>query len=313
LHKLPMLALMLAATGAGAQSDVRHAHGGTAASSPAAHAAAAPSAGDHLHGAGRSWTRYPLLLPAMGGEGERASARLRTAGIDAGELVVYGGDTAQPPLRVPVQDGAATFAPQTPQAGNYHWVIARSESNDGGQRDIRVASTVWYFSNPGPAPTAMLQAPKHELEIVPEPLPREHNSYRESDKAIFLVRFKGAPAANQPVVLETEAGSRENLVADGEGRVVALLPRDFKPIAASDGMAAGGHRHGPARAKFVLAAERQDGSTHYLTALNLSYGADADRERNLGYGAAFAALGMVMALPLLRRRAAEKPAGDEHV
>ena len=41
------------------------------------------------------------------------------------------------------------------------------------------------------APTELLKEPRHELEIVPEPLPREHGSYRESEKWRFLVRFNG--------------------------------------------------------------------------------------------------------------------------
>ena len=58
-----------------------------------------------------------------------------------------------------------------------------------------MASTVWYASNPGPAPSEWLARVRSELEIVPDPLPREHAHYRESEKWRFIVRYAGQPLA----------------------------------------------------------------------------------------------------------------------
>jgi hypothetical protein len=192
----------------------------------------------------------------------------------------------------PVETDGAKIASAAPKIGNYHWVTAREENAD----EVRVASTAWYFSNPGDSPKALLKAPKHELEIVPDPLPREHGSYRESEKWRFLVRFKGQPLAEQQVQLETEFGSRSAFLTDAAGYATVLFPRDFR---AQDGKAEG---HGPRRAKFVLAAEKESDGRKYLTAFNYVYGQDADRDRSLGWGAAFGLAGMVAATPLLRRR-----------
>ncbi len=70
---------------------------------------------------------------------------------------------------------------------------------------------------------------RHELEIVPDPLPREHGRYRESEKWRFLVRFNGQPLPGQPVTLETEFGTRTSFTTDAAGFATVLFPRDFKP------------------------------------------------------------------------------------
>jgi hypothetical protein len=246
----------------------------------------------------REWTKQPLLVPVMGQRGERSGAALRPTGIEATELRVFAADGPGDRRQVayPVGPDGAKFKPAEPNTGNYHWVIARQESD----AEVRVASTAWYFSNPGEAPTELLKQSRHELEIVPEPLPREHGHYRESEKWRFLVRWQGRPLANQPLAMETEFGSRSSILTDAEGYATIVFPRDFRPP--REGERAG--HGGPRRAKFVLATERTDAGKRYLTAFNYSYSPDPDRDRSLGWGAAFGLIGMVAALPLLRRRAA---------
>lgn len=265
--------------------------------------AAAISAG----AAAREWTAYPLLTPAMGGERQRGAAVLRPQHLEAASVLVYapGGAADRRKREYAVGPEGARIEPAAPQMGNYHWVLARQES----PAEVRVASTVWYFSNPGEAPRAMLAEPKHELEIVPEPLPREHGSYRESEKWRFLVRLNGAPLPGQPLILETEFGSRSTVVSDAAGYATVLFPRDFRPAPSAR---TGGHDgHGPRRARFVLAAETEVSGRRYLTAFNHNYGPDAERGRSLGWGVLFGVLGMAAATPLLRRRP-DQGNGDDH-
>jgi hypothetical protein len=246
-----------------------------------------------------------LLLPAAAG-GEREGAVLRPVGIEAAELYVFAADGPVERRRVayPVARDGARIEAAAAKLGNYHWVLARQES----AHEVRIASTVWYFSNPGAAPTALLRESRHELEIAPERLPREHGAYRESEKWRFLVRWQGQPLANQPLTLETELGSRSRFVTDATGVATVLFPRDMAP---DEGAAVG---RGPRRAKFVLATERQDDATgkHYLSAFNYTYGADADRQRSLPWGAAFGLLGMGVAVPLLRSASARRHRETAH-
>jgi len=55
---------------------------------------------------------------------------------------------------------------------------------------------------------------------------------------------------------------------------------------------------------FVLAVEHEAGGKHYRTTFNHTYTPDADRNRSLAWGGAFLLVGMLGAVPLLRRRAA---------
>lgn len=247
--------------------------------------------------AAREWTRFPTLQPAMVRGAERGAAVLRPAGIDAGSVRVFAADgpAERRAVEYPVGEGVARIEAAAPKVGNYHWVVAREES----EGLVRVASTVWYFSNPGKSPAQLLGESRHELEIVPVPLPREHGSYRESEKWRFLVRANGAPLARQALTLETEFGSKSSFVTGEDGIATVLFPRDYRPEA--PGREAGGG-HGPRRAKFVLATEWTGPDRRYLTAFNYVYGPDADRDRSLGWGAFFGVAGMAAAVPLLRRR-----------
>jgi hypothetical protein len=250
--------------------------------------------------AAREWTRQPLLLPAMSRRGERNAAVLRLQGLEAASLTVFaaGGPDERRRLDYPVTPEGTKIESASSAVGNYHWVVAR----EAGDREVRVASTVWYFANPGPAPTVLLEEPKHELEIVPVPLPREHSGYREAEKWRFQVRLNGAPLAGHPLNLETEFGSRSSFVTDERGMATVLFPRDFRPAAVREDKG-GEAAMGPRRAKFVLATEKDLENKHYLTAFNYTYSPDPDRERSLAWGAAFGLLGMAAATPLLRRRA----------
>ncbi len=287
---LPFVALGALGLGpALAQHD--HNHG----AAPAAAAALGTRPGGERPAA-REWTRFPTLQPAMA-RGDRGAIVLRPAGIDARSVRVFAADgfAERRAVEYPVGEGGARIEAAAPKVGNYHWVVAREE----GEGIVRVASTPAYFSNPGKSPAALLQESRHELEIVPVPLPREHGSYRESEKWRFLVRANGGPLPRQAVILETEFGSRSTFLTNEEGIATVLFPRDFRP-AASGREAEGGH--GPRRAKFVLATEWDGPDRRYVTAFNYVYGQDGDRDRSLGWGAFFGVVGMAAAVPLLRRR-----------
>lgn len=243
----------------------------------------------------QTWTSQPVLLEVAGAE--RGAAAFRPSGIDVDRVSVFapGGRPEQAQADYPVEAGQVRIRPAAPAMGNYHWVQARQERAD----TVRVASTAWYFSNPGDAPTAMLNQAKSELEIVPAPLPREHARYRESEKWRFLVRWRGLPLAHQALTLETEHGSRSSVFTDDVGIAVVVFPRDFRPLEAGKGGQGGRRRE---RAGYVLWTAHVEGDRTYRTAFNQSYAPEPERSRSLAWGAAFGAFGMVLAAPLLRRK-----------
>lgn len=307
------LTVSLLAVVAACPAWAQHRHGGGAGAggdaAPRGESASAPGmAGIGGMGGGRGmgkreWTRYPLLVGRPAGQ-DRSVALIKPRGIGAPAVTVYAADGPAERRKAdyPVGENGARIEAVAPRTGNYHWVVAREESVD----TVRVASTAWYFSNPGDAPTSVLAQAKHELEIVPQPLPREHRSYREAEKWRFLVRFHGQPLTAQPLAMETEAGSRTTATTDADGIATVVFPRDVKTV--KEGEEEGGNPR--ARTRFVLATEKDADGKHYLTAFNYSYTQDPERNRSLGWGAAFGVLGMVAATPLLRRRAVRE--GDQN-
>ena len=251
------------------------------------------------------WTKQPLLI-GRGERGERASVLVSPRNLSAATVAVFASAGPAGRLKVdyPVKAEGARIASAAPRIGNYHWLIAREETPD----TIKVASTAWYFGKPGASPKDLLTVPKHELEIVPAPLPREHRRYREAEKWDFLVRFEGKPLAAQPVVLETEFGSRLTAVTNAEGIATLVLPRDFKPAIDSAGEGDELLRTG----RFVLSTEKSLDGKRYLTAFNHQYGQDPERNSSIAWGAAFGMLGMVAGVPLLRRRKVTE-GGADHV
>lgn len=267
---------------------------------------AAVGRGGMAGGEGRpaSWTAFPMLKTRMGGEGrERRVVTVIPQNILTNSIDAYSNNTgdAKGHRQLPLEMAGARL--DKPESGGFHWLAAREERAD----KVRVASTVHFFSDRGGQnPTALFMQPKHELQIIPQPYPREHSRYRANEDWKFLVRFNGKPLANQWVRLETQNGTKADWVSDAQGVVTVSIPDDFKKVAQQK--AAGSHEHARRSADFVLAVEHAEGGKNYLTAFNGGYGADAFDQRSLAMGLGFTLLGMIGAVPLLRQR--KKPAAD---
>lgn len=291
--KIPILAVSLAAAGIAVPAAAQHDHAAHA----AAPAATPAQQGGRPGGRGgmREWTQQPLLI-GRAERGVRSNVVLTLRGLAAASVTVYAADgpAERRKAEYPVGPEGARIESVAPKIGNYHWVVAREELPEL----VKVATTAWYFGEPGDSPKDMLTVPKHELEIVPAPLPREHRSYRESEKWRFLVRMQGQPLPGQPVTLETEFGSRSTAFTDANGVATVVFPRDFKPAPPAEGEMGGARQRG----RFVLATEKEANGRRYLTAFNYAYTPDTERNRSLGWGAAFGVIGMLAATPLLRRR-----------
>jgi hypothetical protein len=270
---------------------------------------AAMAGHDHsamMHSQSNVWTQQPLLKARMQGQGMSSRSVImqpQNIAADAVEAWSNDLDDASGHRNLAIEMGGAPL--DRPATGGFQLLTAREVQGD----NVRVASTVHYFGERGGKnPTAMFDQVKHELEIVPQPYPREHSRYRAEEDWQFAVRFKGQPLAGQKVMLETSNGSRSEFVTDALGVVKVHVPDDFKPEEAQSKGGSHGMRRG---ADLVLAVSHTDGGFQYLTAFNSSYGEEAYSNRSLAMGLGFMLLGMAGAAPLLRRRkAADKKEGD---
>lgn len=259
----------------------------------------------------REWTSFPILKIRTSGEGDEGRAvTVVPQGIVANSIAAYSNDVdnAAGRRKLPLEMAGARL--DKPESGGFHWLAAREEQKDR----VLVASTVHFFSNPGKNPTAMFMQQKHELEIIPQPYPREHSRYRSNEDWKFLVHFNGKPLIKQKVNLETQNGARSELFSDDQGVINVHLPDDLKQEAEQNN--AGEHNHGRRSSGFVLATEHAAGGKTYLTAFNGSYGPDAFDQRSLAMGLGFTLLGMAGATPLLRkprikRKLPPKPANPQ--
>ena len=253
-----------------------------------------------------AWTLYPVLKIRMSGR-DRDSMVVSAVPqkIDADSVSAFSNNFKDENGRreLPLEMAGAKL--DKPATGGFHWLSAREERGD----EVWVASTVYNFNGSGAKdPTAMFMKQKNELEIIPQPHPREHGRYRADEDWKFLVRYNGQPLAGQKVWLETSNGSMAGFVTDAEGVIRMRLPDDFKPEA--EAKVAGGHSHGRRGADFVLATEHAEGGRNYLTAFNSSYGPNAFDQRSLAMGLGFTLMGMLGAAPLLRKRKTEQKAGE---
>jgi hypothetical protein len=198
-------------------------------------------------------------------------------------------------VELPLTDGRALVAETT--SGNYHWLTVTGR--DGHGRVVALHTTV-YLPGAGPSPRKLLAATRTELEIVPQPLPRERMLYRGGETWSFRVLHRGRPLGGAKLHLETEFGSTAVFTGDARGRVRVQFPDD---IPASAWEAAG--PRGP-EGRFVLAAEHEEAEPGRLATFTGRYRPHVYTDRSPGRGAGFIGLGILAAAPLLfswRRRA----------
>lgn len=239
-----------------------------------------------------TWTKFPALLPA--GRGERGAAVFRSPNSNTSDLSIIGPDITKPWVVLPKNDGKWTVKQPDTEVGGYHLLFVKDESAS----EIRTASTLWMFQSKPQSPENMLAKGRPGLEIQPLKLP-QFGGFREGQSGEFLIRFDGLPVAGASLSIDTENGSHETTLADGNGVARILFPRDFDATAIEkEGGAA------RARRSFVLGAELERNGIRHTTGLTLPYLPDLMRERNLMAGAGLFAFGMLLATPMLRRKKA---------
>lgn len=241
------------------------------------------------------WTDYPVLQKT--GKPSRLRSQFSPLQLHSEQLTIFPSTDEQDKgksWQVEVKNGRGTLASQG--SGGYYWVQAKQEET----HSVHLASTIQYFSNPGPAPRTMLTVVKSELEIRPLKLPREHRHYRSNEQWPFQVLYKGEPLKNAQVEFQTQHGTRQTFQGDEQGRFSLMFPEDFPKEVRSEHSAH--HEYGRQKAAFVLATHFSDGQKQFVSAFNYHYAPDAYANKSIWLGIGFAIMGMSAASPLLCRR-----------
>ncbi|MGM0594862.1 MAG: hypothetical protein ACQETD_10020 [Pseudomonadota bacterium] len=183
---------------------------------------------------------------------------------------------------------------------NYHLLYAKKRR--GGSEQVALRYLYKHGKPSGESPSALLEAPKAQLEIVPAPLTREHQRYQSQKPFNFIVRFNGEPLSGKAITLTTSNGSALKGETDRKGRFTLHLPDDFAEVKP-------GRRSNPP-AEFVLVAEHEGGGTHYQTTLSAPYYVSPSHWRSTGGGVAAMFAGVLTGFVVLRRsRKGENSAG----
>ena len=180
---------------------------------------------------------------------------------------LYGNDDARVQVITPdlqtyqlnAINGKLSFKPTGKD--NYHVLVAKRDNNKVNETAIRY---VYSFGKPtGYSPSELTAFNKSELEIIPDPLPREHWHYKAGAEAAFIVQFNGTPLASTNVSLSTSNASILSSTTNAQGRVIFKLPDDFKQTHA------GNQANKPA--ELLLHVKHLDKKQQYATWLSAEY------------------------------------------
>ena len=168
----------------------------------------------------------------------------------------------------PITTKQGRFALRPTGIDNYHALVAEREHNGVKESAIRY---VYFNGKPsGASPSQLTDLKKTDLEIVPDPLPREHWHYKSGDRIGFNLRWKGEPVANTSVTLATSQSSILQSETNAQGKVWFVLPDDFSEQAST--------HSGPA--ELLVHARLNHAQTPHATWLSAEYFPDPQRWRD---------------------------------
>ncbi len=181
--------------------------------------------------------------------------------------------------------------PKSPMGG-YYAVVAEGNETNGSFSAIR------YLSLHGRpckvSPTRLTDLSKTDLEIVPDPLHREHDRYTASKSYRFLLRFQGKPLTHTAVTLETHDTPVQTYMTDNAGAFSITLPNDFKNVKV------GRSENKPS--EFLLSTQYRFGEHLYKSTLSMPYSLNPnDFWQSQSYGAGVILLGFLGGLVFYRR------------
>lgn len=210
------------------------------------------------------------------------------AGSEGAEIRLWRPDLRTLPLKV--EHGSITI----PKTGmdNYHAIVA--EKDWGNLRETVIRYEYLRGKPSERSPSELTAAEKATFEIVPEPLPREHQHFFGGTSWTFLIRFKGRPLGARGAILETSNGSRLEAVSSPGGRVTFTLPDDFAGIVPGE--------RDPRAAEFQVTAEHRADGIVYQTMLSAEYRVSPAHWRSTPMGLGVMALGFLVGIGLKRGR-----------
>jgi hypothetical protein len=199
----------------------------------------------------------------------------------------------QPNLnKEPLEFKANTVMLPKPPMGGYYAMVAEINSSEATYSAIRYLSL--HGRPAGISPTKLTALPKTTLEIIPNPLHREHDRYTGSKTYRFIAMFEGKPLANASIILETHKSTAKTFTTDPKGVAEITLPNDFENVTSD--------RRGNKPSEFLLILKHNSESKKYVTTFSMPYSANPnDFWQSQEWGAGVIFIGFLGGLFLYRR------------
>jgi len=166
---------------------------------------------------------------------------------------------------------------------NYHALIVERDWGDSKEAIIRYE---YMRGKPsGESPSRLASAIKTELEIVPDPIPREHYRYYAGEEWSFILRYKDKPVRDREVILETSNGSTLKSVSDKNGQLTFRIPDDFPNVVAGE--------RDRRNADMFLIASVKEGGVQYESMLMADYRMSPSHWQSTTWGVTVAGAGFL--------------------
>jgi hypothetical protein len=174
---------------------------------------------------------------------------------------------------------------------NYHALIAQRSTEKIHESALRYP---YMRGKPsGESPKKVIRSHKLPLEIVPDPMVREHWRFYSQNTHRFQILFNEKPLSNSWVILKTSNDSTIELASDQDGFVEFTLPDDFSDIKPG--------RRANKPAEFMLRTAHVDGDKTYTTNFTESYSVNPSHwNSNLG-GVITLSLGFLSGIVIMRK------------
>lgn len=128
-----------------------------------------------------------------------------------------------------LEDNSGKLKVPSTGMGSYHALVASRQEDTLHESALRYE---YLRGKPtGRSPAELMANNKLPLEIVPDPMAREHWRFYSQNEHEFIVRFNGQPVQGAWVGLKTSNRSELESTTDANGRVSFILPDDLKMFA----------------------------------------------------------------------------------
>lgn len=189
------------------------------------------------------------------------------------------------------EDKASKFVLPDSGMDNYHALMAERKAEMLHESSLRY---VYMRGKPsGYSPDDLISNHKLPLEIVPQPMIREHWRFYTKNRHTFQVLFNEKPLLDSWVILETTNGSKFDSKTDAQGNVSFVLPDDFKDIKPG--------RRANKPQDFVLRTVHIADNVTYKTNFSAKYSVNPSHWQSNAGGLLALSIGFISGLVIMRR------------